>query len=457
MKSKTIFRVLLVALILVSCTPVSKVAPTETAVPTLTNTPIPPTSTTIPTPIFTPTPTPLDYSIFPDFSPCTQDEDGGTVEIWKCPYQKRNDFFVGGWVTDYMAIREWNIYWHQANPLDIMKQNGFQWAKTCVRMKSSRYLANTPYINWGNLPWRNEYWSSLEYSTQILNEASSKGYHLDLCFFLSDQPADAGRQYAPKGWELYSLEETAQALEEYTYETTLYFKNLGLNIELYEIGNEIEWGIVGFTPDDRIPRPNNEDKTTDMVYMINSVWKKEAYLLTAAIRGVKRADPDAKTVLHVNSMASFNNDDIVDRYFFQTMVNENVPFDYAGLSNTYPNPGWLPGGRSRDWYFRRFLKTIDYIASLGKPVIISEGGYSSFVYDNTIAPITDYPFSPEGQAAWVRDQLRFTSNHPAIKGFFYWYPDWFQHDGPGQAQSIGLFKNDREPLPGMFEFNVASP
>jgi arabinogalactan endo-1,4-beta-galactosidase len=356
-----------------------------------------------------------------------------------------------------MAIREWNVYWKKADPLEIMKENGFQWAKTCVRTESSHYLADTPFDKWETLPWRDEYWGSLEYSAQILQEAANKGYHLDLCFFLSDQPADAGRQYIPKEWESYNLEETAQALEEYTYITTLYFKQLGLKIELYEIGNEIEWGIVGYTPDDRIPRPNNEDKTMDMGYMKNSVWKKEAYLLNAAIKGVKRADPEAKTVLHINSMAFFNNDDIVDRSFFKTMVEENVPFDYAGLSNTYPNPGWLPGGRSRDWYFNRFLKTIDYIASLGKPVLISEGGYSSFAYDDNISPITDYPFTPEGQASWIRDQLRFASNHPAIKGYFYWYPDWFKHDGLGQVQSIGLFADDGNPLPGLFEFRVTLP
>jgi arabinogalactan endo-1,4-beta-galactosidase len=458
MKVEPIITILLFAANAASCAPAANVIPTNTAVSSSTLPPLPPTSTATLSPTLAPTPAPLDYSIFPDHSPCTQDEDGGTVEIWKCPYQKRKDFFVGGWITDYLAIRQWGTYWHKANPLGLMKQNGFQWAKTCMRTSSSQYLANYPTEKWGGLPWRDEYWSSLEYSAQIIQEAASKGYHLDLCLFLSDQPADAGRQFAPKGWEAYSLEETAQALEAYTYKTTLYFKNRGLNIELYEIGNEIEWGIVGFTPEGRIPRPNNEDKTRDMAYMINSVWKPEAYLLKAAIAGVKRANPNAKTVLHIDSFAEFNNDDAVDRYFFKTMVDEKVPFDYAGLSNTYPGLDWPPGGRSRDWYFSRLLKTIDYIASLGLPVLMSEGGYSSFVYDPSIHPMTDYPFSPEGQAAWIRDQLRFASNHPAIKGFFYFYPDWFRRgDKPDQGQSLGLFANDTTPLPGLLEFRVALP
>ena len=53
MKFKNIVTVLLIAFIVVSCAPVAKVVPTETAVPTSTFTPIPPTPTATPTPTLT--------------------------------------------------------------------------------------------------------------------------------------------------------------------------------------------------------------------------------------------------------------------------------------------------------------------------------------------------------------------------------------------------------------------
>lgn len=56
MKIKNIITILLVAFILASCSPATKVVPTETAVPTLTFTPVPPTFTSVPP---TPTSTPM--------------------------------------------------------------------------------------------------------------------------------------------------------------------------------------------------------------------------------------------------------------------------------------------------------------------------------------------------------------------------------------------------------------
>jgi len=59
-KNKSLFTVLLVALILVSCVPATKVISTETAVPASTITPLPPTQTSTPT--LTPTKTPIPTS-----------------------------------------------------------------------------------------------------------------------------------------------------------------------------------------------------------------------------------------------------------------------------------------------------------------------------------------------------------------------------------------------------------
>jgi len=341
---------------------------TATASPTATGTPRP---TATPTASPTPTLTPLDYSQFPAFSPCTQDEDGGTVELWKCPFQRRNDFYVGGWVTDYLAKRNWNVYWKKLEPLDVMKQNGFQWLRTCATTRSDPNLRKTKPIYWRTLPWRDSYWSSIEYSSQILREGSENGYHLNLCLFLSDGPADAGRQYAPPEWQGLSLEDTAQVLEEYTEQAAGYFVEHGIKVDLYDIGNEVEWGILSFRPGERVVLSPDVDKTIDIYYMEHNVWVKEAILLKAAIAGIHRADPDAKTVIHIDSLMAFNNGDILNRAFFKYMVDEDVLFDYAGLSCPYPAPGWKPGGHTREWYFERFQNTIDYIAEIGKHERIS--------------------------------------------------------------------------------------
>jgi arabinogalactan endo-1,4-beta-galactosidase len=132
---------------------------------------------------------------------------------------------------------------------------------------------------------------------------------------------------------------------------------------------------------------------------------------------------------------------------------------------------WIPNNYSRAQFYERLQKTIDYLAGLQKPVIISEASYHHQTYMTEcmgpfgpepcpIVPMPDYPLTPSGQAAWVRDQLRYASNHPNVAGFFYFYPDWFPRAGvPGTEalQTAGLFASDTQVLPALQEFRVNLP
>jgi len=377
--------------------------------------------------------------------------------VWNDQFQRHPDFYVGGVVCDYLATRVWGQYWKQLDPLQTLKENGFTWVRVGVLTTSSQYLRDAPPPEWSTLPWRNEYWSSLEYAEQILREASDNELRLNLFFLLSDKAAHGAQQDAPAEWVGLSVADTATLLETHTYSTTQYFLDRGLNIELYDIGNEIEWGILNFRPGDRIDLPPGVDVTTNMDYMKNNVWNIEATLLKSAISGVKRADPDAKIVLHIGGL-EISPGNIFVKSFFQTMVDEGVEFDYAGLSHPYPYTGWsLPKYSTRCW-FQRLQDTIDFLASLGKKVIISEAGYPHDIAGIEGEPMQDFPYTSTGQGAWVRDQLRFTSNSENVIGFFYFYPEWF----PGMSadpwtrnlQSSGLFASDTQLEPAMEEFQV---
>jgi arabinogalactan endo-1,4-beta-galactosidase len=380
-----------------------------------------------------------------------------TPLVWSDEFQHRPDFRVGGVVDAYLAGQVWGGKWSGLDPLQTMADNGFQWVRVGVLTTSSQYLRETPPSEWGTLPWRDEYWSSLEYTEQILKEASNRGYHLNLFFYLSDKGAHGERQDAPAEWAGLSVTETASALETYTYNTTRYYKDRGLNIELYDIGNEIDCGILNFRPGERIDLPSGVDVNTNMDYMKNNVWKTEAILLKSAISGVKQADPDAKIVLHIARLG-ISPGDLFVKSFFETMVAEGVDFDFAGLSLPYPYAGWaLPQYSSLSW-FQRLQQTIDFIASLGKGVIFSEGAYPHDSSGIEGDPMADYPYSPVGQAAWVHDQLRFDSNNDYVAGLFYFYPDWF----PGMStdattlnlQSSGLFASETEIEPAMEELQA---
>ena len=249
----------------------------------------------------------------------------------------------------------------------------------------------------------------------------------------------------------------------------------GLNIEIYDIGNEIEMGILNYLPGDKVPLPEGVDPCTDMDYMRNNVWNIEAVLLKAAINGVKEADPDAKITLHATGLQN----ELLVKTFFQTMVEQGVEFDYAGL--TFPPA-------TRDWFvrfhddpFSWVLPTINFLDSLDKKVIFSE-----FTYPNdprgiggipwnphqpisflpkweSHVPVPGYPFTPEGQARWIRDFLSFCRNNNVIIGAIYYYPDLF----PGicqepvicypQDQYFGVFASDTQIQPALLQIRSAPP
>jgi arabinogalactan endo-1,4-beta-galactosidase len=381
-----------------------------------------------------------------------------TTLAWAADYNPRPDLEFGTVMNTYLLLREWNRFWKVADPLAIMFDNGIRWLRTPVLMTHSTYLENTPWELWPTLPWRDEYWSCFEYIERLLTEAAAHGFRLSVILNLSDKAAHAGVQDAPASWRGLSVEDTGARLEEYAYETAKYFADRGLVIEEYEIGSEIEWGILNFRPRERIAVPSGVDVTHNLDYMRRSVWSTEAQLLKRAIAGVKRATPAAAITLHVDSL-DLNPEIAV--HFFQTMVDLGVEFDHAGISLPYPDTSWSLEHYSSQCWFRRLLSVVNAIASLGKPVVICEGVYPSDTRGVGGAPMPDYPYSPAGQTAWVRDVLAFVSNTPAITGFYYWCADWF----PGisstaselKVQSYGLFANDREIKPAMAEFRVTLP
>jgi arabinogalactan endo-1,4-beta-galactosidase len=339
-----------------------------------------------------------------------------------------------------------------------MRTNGFEWARAWVTMTESSYLQSTPWSNWPTLPWRNEYWSSVEYAGRILAAAASLGFRLNAVLTLSNTSAHGGQQIPPPGWEAIGLEETCNRLTAYGAAIAQHFQERGLDIELYDIGNEIDSGVLGLRPGERITRPAGVDQTRNIGYMETAVWSTEAKLLQAAIAGVRQSDPDAKIVLHVDSLDV--NMDLAGS-FFEYMVREGVGLDYAGLSLPYPDTSWTLPNYSRDCWYQKVQDLVDRIALLGKKVIICECAYPSSPEGIGGQPMPDYPFTPEGQSDWVHDVLRFARNSPNIKGLFYFYPDWFpgmsQDASTRHVQSYGLFATNGIPKAAMQEFRVNLP
>ena len=375
-------------------------------------------------------------------------------------FEARPGLMLGAASTDYLLLRTWGQDWKVADPLEALKQHGMDWLRVGVLTTSSSYLRDTPPDRWNTLPWRTEYWGCREYAEQIMREASGKGMRLMVYLWLSDIASHAGVQHPPPEWAGLGVAQTAARLDTYGYETAKYFKDRGLNVEIYEIGNEIDFGILGFRPNERIPIPPGVDITMNTGWMRDNVWNVEATLLKSAIAGVKRANPEAKIGLHIAGLA-VGRTTLFPEAFFQTMVDEQVDFDYAGLSHPSASYPWDLDRYSTDSWFQRLQGLTDFIAALNKQVVFSEGTYPNDPQGQVAAPMQEFPFTPAGQAAWVREQLRFASHNPTVAGWFYWYPDAYPGlnggDVPPNIPSFGLFASQTQVQPALLEFLANVP
>ncbi|MEJ2564032.1 MAG: glycosyl hydrolase 53 family protein, partial [Anaerolineales bacterium] len=91
--------------------------------------------------------------------------------------------------------------------------------------------------------------SGLNYATDLARRAQDAGLRPYLVIFLSDGWADVNKQPVPEIWSGRTLEERAQLIREYSTEAVSRFMQAGIDLDFYEIGNEIDYGISGVFAD----------------------------------------------------------------------------------------------------------------------------------------------------------------------------------------------------------------
>lgn len=375
------------------------------------------------------------------------------------PLFQRDGFMTGGVIETYPYDRYFGTNrWGSTDVLQILNSNGMNWVRTTVTTESIATLRNTPVAQWSGLPWTPGYWQSQEVAEQVIRDANARGMKASLAFFLSDTAASASRQDAPAAWRGLSVADTAARVSAHTQAVTARFKAAGLQIGLYEVGNEIEFGVLNFRPGDRIAVPPGTNVNMDFEYLRNHVWNVEAELLKAGIAGIKAADPAAKIVLHI-AMTGATPGDVFVKEFFRAMKDFGVDYDIAGLSLPYPQFETRLSEYSGDCWAQRLQETSDYIARLGKQTMISEGSYSNTSTGTAALPMQGFAYSDQGQANWVREHLRFAINNKNVTGFFYFYPEWFGGRSQGDAgilalDGYGLFNADMTPRPALREFKL---
>ena len=256
--------------------------------------------------------------------------------------------------------------------------------------------------------------------------ATDAGLRVLIDFHYSDFWADPGKQLAPKAWASYSLQQKADAIEEYTYNSLKSIKQHadGMYVDMVQIGNETTTGVCGETG-----------------------WANMAELFAAGARAVRRLDEErmeeTKVTLH------FTNPERTStiKGFADTLNQYNVDYDVFATS-------WYPY-----WHgtAENLTEVLSYVAdTYDKQVLVAETSWAWTLddgdgWDNTVSPTGNssnmpYAFTQQGQA----DELVAAAQ--AVRavgekglGVFYWENAWipvqYAYDANGDLDQTILASN----------------
>jgi arabinogalactan endo-1,4-beta-galactosidase len=132
----------------------------------------------------------------------------------------------------------------------------------------------------------------LSYAVRLARRAQDNGLKPYVVLFLSEDWADYVKQPVPGPWGKLSFEEKLKAVKAYGEKAAKAFEDQGVKVDLFEIGNEIDFGICGEFEEEWAKR-------VSIPYMKTAIWPKMARIIAAAQSGVKKVRPEARFTLHL--------------------------------------------------------------------------------------------------------------------------------------------------------------
>ena len=319
-----------------------------------------------------------------------------------------------------------------------MEREGQQWRWNGNQRELFQGMADSGVRGLRVRLWTNDEGShGKHYATEIVKRALAARLDPYLVIFLSDDWADLMKQPAPKAWKDQPLDQRAETVKHYSRDIVSHFRHEGLKSHLYEIGNEIDYGICGVYP--------GKSTKKSPASLSRQCWPQAAQLIRASQAGVLEADPEAKFMLHI---AHWWDVDFVTA-FFKFMVSHEVRVDYAGISYF---PSSNIGGSLQFEQFGHVATALH--EAIERPIIVPETAYPSTAdfkgqFARWKKEVPGYPLTPDGQRRWLSDFTDYCAHHPAISAVYYWSPEWC---GEGMWKAMALFDPDGQARPAWSAF-----
>lgn len=291
----------------------------------------------------------------------------------------------------------------QIDPLDAFVNNGVDYMRIRI-WNDPNSPDGEPYLA-GNC--------DLDNYVKLAKLAKEKGYKILMDLHYSDFWADPGKQFIPKAWVNYGIDEMCEAVYSFTKHCLEVAFREGVAPSLIQVGNEITNGILW-----PIGKLEIDGKRGN--------YDNFCRLISAGCSACREICPEAKIILHLER----SNDKAVYREFFTEMANHSVDYDIIGASY-YPYWHGTP---------EEMMENLNACKRFGKEIMIVELGYGftdrgyvlngeerRLVIDEeraNVPGVTDkYPLTPDGQAEYIKYIVGLVQKN-GIDGLFYWEPLW---------------------------------
>lgn len=313
-----------------------------------------------------------------------------------------------------------------------------------------KYDVDTIRIRLWNDPWSESGESygagenDLKTSLEIAKRVTDAGFGVLLNFHYSDFWADPGKQFKPKAWASYGVEELEKAVYDFTLDTMNRFLESGVNITMVQVGNELSNGLLW--PEGKVPNYDNIARFVNAG--IRAVRKADERRILGVINGVNEKCRELEKIPVMIHLDNGGNNALY-REWFDNFTRRGEDFEIIGLSY-YP-------------FWHGSLQMLndnmnDIAERYGKDLIIAEVsmGYTMEDYKDyeklsdeerkgyatrpALVEKIEYPMTKQGQYDFMEDFLNRISHIKGGKGrgFFYWEPAWIPVKDSGWATQASL-------------------
>jgi arabinogalactan endo-1,4-beta-galactosidase len=382
-----------------------------------------------------------------------------------------DDFMRGFDASTVYAIeknggRYYNESGEEEDIFSILADHGVNWIRLRIWNNPDETDAST------------QGWNDLAVTKALAVRAKKAGMKVLLDFHYSDTWADPNSQVMPTAWaSLSTIDEVANAVYSYTYDTLITLKDAGASPDMVQLGNEMEGGL--FTTGGIVKATYNDTYKANLLEV-----------LQYASRAVRLADADAIVALH------FSRGGDTSKYssLLSYLIKSSLDFDAVGLSyypiysshktltditnamatikTTYGKKafisevsyGWTPawGDSTNNIFYcddeeTAYTELIDgshdsefVVSAAGTETFTADSSSQSYVHSSSYIGAT-----PQNQANVVRAVIQATAESGGL-GVFYWGGDWIPCDGITDAyENQALFDFQGKCLPSMNVFKVS--